>query len=157
MSAEEIVAKKLSGLSDSSRGHCDAVIAVCKSRKATHTKELEYELGRYQKTMLRDGVHSKVEVETLLSSFYTALQGTIQKELHSQTNLAGEFYAQLFSCASAKGLSLDPPRIQGAVASATPAFLQKESLLAKPKLASLESATSGDAKVNAELKAVGMF
>eukprot|EP01060_Flectonema_neradi_P013520 TRINITY_DN2028_c1_g2_i1.p1 TRINITY_DN2028_c1_g2~~TRINITY_DN2028_c1_g2_i1.p1 ORF type:complete len:302 (+),score=78.88 TRINITY_DN2028_c1_g2_i1:81-908(+) len=154
MSAEEMVAKKLQGLTETSRSHCDALLAVCKSRKATHTKELEYELGRYQKTMLREGVYSKDEVETLLSSLYTALQGTIQKELHAQTNLAAEFFAQLFQCAAAKGLSLDPPRIQGAVTSATPAFLQKESLLAKPKLASLESATSGDAKVNAELRAV---
>ena len=48
-------------------------------------------------------------------------------------------------------------QIQGALSAATPAFLQKADIL-KPanKLASLESATSGDAKINEQLKDVGM-
>eukprot|EP01061_Rhynchopus_euleeides_P006855 TRINITY_DN15854_c0_g1_i1.p1 TRINITY_DN15854_c0_g1~~TRINITY_DN15854_c0_g1_i1.p1 ORF type:complete len:278 (+),score=88.47 TRINITY_DN15854_c0_g1_i1:90-923(+) len=155
MSVDELVAKKIAGLSGGSQGLVEGLLGVFKTRKATHSKELEHELGRYQKTMLRDGMYSKQDVETLLSSFFTALQSTIQKELRSQTNVSTEFYAQLFSCASAKSLSLDPPRIPGSVAGSTPAFLQKSDPL-KPanKLASLESATSGDAKINEQIKEV---
>ncbi|KAJ9440529.1 hypothetical protein DIPPA_02104 [Diplonema papillatum] len=152
---DDMVAKKTVNLTDASRSMLETVVRLSKERKVVHTKELEYELGRYQKSMLREGVYSKRDVETLLSSFFTALQGTIQYELRAQMNISAELLAQLFSCAAAKGLSLDPPRIPGAVADATPAFMQKDSLSAgKMKLASLESVTADEAKVTEELRAV---
>eukprot|EP01063_Lacrimia_lanifica_P018760 TRINITY_DN25696_c0_g1_i1.p2 TRINITY_DN25696_c0_g1~~TRINITY_DN25696_c0_g1_i1.p2 ORF type:complete len:300 (+),score=146.47 TRINITY_DN25696_c0_g1_i1:75-902(+) len=153
MSLDESVDKKIEGLSANSKGLVNDLFGACKDKKLAFAKELEYEMNRYQKSMLREGVYSKSEVETLLSSFFTGAQGVIQNELRSQTNLAADFYAQLFSCADAKGLSLDPPRIPGAIDN-TPAFLQKGHSLAPKTLQSLESATSSDAKVNEELKQV---
>ena len=103
--------KRLAGMTPHSRSLIGSTAEAFKSQKATHAKELEHELGRYTKTMLHDGVYSHRDVETLLSSFFTALQGTIQRELRSQTNVSAELLVQLFQCAHAKSLSLDPPRV----------------------------------------------
>ena len=111
MSVDEIIGKKIGGLQSGSQQQIEGLVGIFKARKTSHTKELEHELARYQKTMLREGVYSKQEVETLLSSFFTAMQSTIQKELRSQTNVSTEFLVQLFACANAKSLSLDPPRV----------------------------------------------
>eukprot|EP00754_Rhynchopus_humris_P034949 Rhum_TRINITY_DN16534_c0_g1::Rhum_TRINITY_DN16534_c0_g1_i1::g.163578::m.163578/K19400/LZTFL1; leucine zipper transcription factor-like protein 1 len=155
MSIDAMLDKRLAGMTPHSRSLIGSTAEAFKSQKATHAKELEHELGRYTKTMLHDGVYSHRDVETLLSSFFTALQGTIQRELRSQTNVSAELLVQLFQCAHAKSLSLDPPRIQGALGGTTPAFLQKSGGLSPVnKLASLQSATSGDAKINAELTIV---
>eukprot|EP01059_Diplonema_ambulator_P012112 TRINITY_DN22280_c0_g1_i1.p1 TRINITY_DN22280_c0_g1~~TRINITY_DN22280_c0_g1_i1.p1 ORF type:complete len:278 (+),score=101.42 TRINITY_DN22280_c0_g1_i1:80-913(+) len=155
MSVEELVAKRIAGLSDPSQRMVETVLEACKAKKVVTLKELEYDYKKYVNTMIKDGMHSKRDVETLLSSFFTALQGTVQKDLRYQTNVQAELCAQLFACANAKGVSVDPPRIHGAIQDTTPSFLQKDTLL-KPanKLQSLESVTADDAKVNEEIKAV---
>eukprot|EP01064_Diplonema_japonicum_P037454 TRINITY_DN875_c5_g1_i1.p1 TRINITY_DN875_c5_g1~~TRINITY_DN875_c5_g1_i1.p1 ORF type:complete len:300 (+),score=91.38 TRINITY_DN875_c5_g1_i1:69-902(+) len=155
MSVEEMVAKRIGGLSEGSQQKVEMVLGAYKDKRTGTMKELEYDYNKYVSTMIKEGVHSKQEVETLLSSFFTALQGTIQKDLRCQTHLQAEFCAQLFACAHAKGISMDPPRVHGAIQNSTPAFLQKDSLL-KPanKLQSLESVTADDAKVNEEIKTV---